>query len=168
MADFLCVYNPTEETVATRIQGNWFTFAPGAIKTMEASRGEFVAMHRKETGLVVVRDTRFIAGLESYEPGFEKTEEGKKILAPLKEEGISNLINALMDKIRNNQVSLRQDLAHKYPSGDAAKLAALHASDAEIEAMRLVKKYKARNKDNDARKVDEVEKLMTEIGPFVQ
>lgn len=166
MADFLCVYNSTEEPVSTRIHGSWFSFTPGALKTMEASKAEFVAMHRKETGLTVVRDPRFIAGTDQYEPGFEKTEAGKAILAPLKEEGINNFISALMEIIRNNQVSLRQDLAHKYPTADAAKLAAVNASQGEMDAMRLVAKYKKKNRDNDAKKVDEIAKLMEDIGPF--
>lgn len=168
MADFLCVYNPTEEKVATLVQGSWFTFAPGALKTMDQVKAQFIAMHRKETGLMIVYDDRFIANSDQYTPGFEKTAEGQAVLAPLREEGINNLISHHMEVIRNNQVSLRQDLAHKYPTADAAKLAAVNASKGEVESMRLVSKYKKKNKDNDAKRVDEITKLMDEIGPFVQ
>lgn len=166
MAEFVCVWNPTEEPVATVINGNHFHWNPGQFKTMKEHQGRFVSSNRKETGLVVIEDGRFTPGDDAFIPGFEKTEEAKKILMPLKEIGISNLISALMDIIRNNQVSMRQDLAHRYPTADAAKLAAINASPAELNAMRLVAKYKKKNHDNDAKRVDEIENLMKEIGPF--
>jgi hypothetical protein len=164
--DFLAVYNSTEEEITTTIHGNFFTWKPGQIKQMRASAAQFVNTNRKDLGLVLIEDPRFIpADQEAYIPGFEKTKEGQAILAPLKELGINNLINALSEVIRNNQVSLRQDLAAKYPTGDSGKMAAAAASKGEIEAMRLVAKYKKRTPDNVARQVDEIEKLMNEIGP---
>lgn len=166
MADFICVWNPTEEPVSTQIQGNYFSWNPGQFKTMREQAARFVGSSRQETGLVVLDDPRFGAGNDEYIPGFEKTEEAKPILAPKREEGIANLIHHLMWIIKNNQVSLRHDLAHKYPSADAAKLAATNASPAELNAMRLVAKYKKKNENNEAKTVDEVEKLMKEIGPF--
>lgn len=165
--DFLAVYNPTEEEVTTVIHGNFFTWKPGQVKQIGANKAQFVDTNRKETGLVVVTDKRFIpAEQDYYVPGFEKTEEGKKVLAPLKEQGINNLIAYLMDIIRNNQVSLRQDMAGKWPTGDAAKMAAAGASKGELEAMRMVAKYKKKTPENAARQVEEVEKLMEAIGPF--
>lgn len=164
--DFLAVYNPTEEEVTTVINGSFFSWKPGQIKQMRASQATFVDTNRKETGLMVISDPRFIPAEDAYVLNFDKTEEGKKILEPLRETGIKNLIDSLMYIIRNNQVSLRQDLANKYPTGDSAKLAASYASPAEINAMRMVVKYKKKNKDNAAKQADEVEKLMSEIGPF--
>lgn len=164
--DFLAVYNPTEEEVTTTINGHFFTWKPGQIKQMRAGQAMFVDTNRKETGLVTVEDPRFIPSEESYILNFDKTEEGKKVLEPLRERGIKNLIDNLMFVIRNNQVSLRQDLANKYPTGDSSKLAAAYASPAEVNAMRLVVKYKKKNKDNAAKQADEVERLMAEIGPF--
>jgi hypothetical protein len=165
--DFLAVFNPTEEEVTTTINGSFFTWKPGQIKQMRAGQADFVDTNRKELGLMKLEDPRFIpAEQEKYIPGFEKTDEGKKILEPLREKGINNLIDHLMEIIRNNQVSLRQDLANKYPTGDSAKLAAAYASPAELNAMRLVAKYKKKNNSNSAKQVEEIEKLMQEIGPF--
>lgn len=166
MADFQCVWNPTEEPVSTVINGSHFHWNPGQFKTMREMQARFVSSNRQETGLVVLDDLRFAAGNDEFIPGFEKTEEAKPLLSKKQEEGVANLIHHLMGMIRNNQVSLRQDLAHKYPTADAAKLAAINASPAELNAMRLVAKYKKKNGDNDAKRVDEVEKLMKDIGPF--
>lgn len=164
--DFLAVYNPTEEEITTTIHGNFFTWKPGQVKQMRATLAEFVNQNRQDTGLVLVTDPRFIPAEESYIVNFDKTEQGQEILKPLKEKGINNLIEHLNFVIRNNQVSLRQDLANKYPTGDSAKMAAAAASQGEVQAMRLVAKYKKKTKDNAARKADEVDKLMNEIGPI--
>jgi len=165
--EFLAVYNPTEEDVTTTINGSFFTWKPGQIKQMRAGQAHFVDTNRKELGLVLVSDPRFIPAEEGYIANFDKTPEGKEALEPLREIGIKNLIDNLLAIIRNNQVSLRQDLANKYPTGDSGKLAATFASPAELNAMRLVAKYKKKNKDNAAKQVDEVDALMKEIGPFV-
>jgi len=161
------VWNPTEEKVSTLIQGSWFTFAPGGFKTMDEHKARFIETNRKETGLVVL-DNRFDPSSEQYEEGFDKSQEGKDLLEHKKNEGISNLIAFHMDIIRNNQVSLKQDLAHKYPTGDAAKLSAIYASKGELESMKLVKKYQAKNPDNEAKRVEEVAALMAEIGTFTE
>ncbi len=70
-------------------------------------------------------------------------------------------------QIRNNQISLRQDLANKYPTGDSGKMAAAYASPAELDAMRLVAKYKKKTSSNAAKQIEEVEKLMNDIGPMI-
>lgn len=164
--DFLAVYNPTEEEVTTTINGSFFTWKPGQVKQMRAGQARFVDTNRQEDGLVLVDDPRFIpAEQERYIPGFEKTDEGKKVLEPLRDKGINNLIKHLSSVIRNNQVCLRQDLANKWPTGDSSKMAAAQASEGELRAMRLVKKYKQKTRDNAAKQIDEVEKLMSEIGP---
>lgn len=165
--DFLAVYNPTEEEITTTINGSFFTWKPGQVKQMRAGQADFVDTNRRDLGLVRVSDPRFIpADQENYIPGFEKTPEGLAVLAPLREKGINNLVQHLMDIIRNNQVSLRQDLANKYPTGDSAKLAAAYASPAEIEAMRKVVRYKKKTDNNAAKQVEEIESLMQQIGPI--
>ncbi len=165
--DFLAVYNPTEEEITTTLNGSFFTWKPGQVKQLRKEQADFVDTNRRETGLVKIDDPRFIpAEQEKYIPGFEKTQEGAAVLAPLREKGINNLVEHLMWIIRNNQISLRQDLAGKYPTGDSAKMAASSASPAEIEAMRKVAKYKKKTPNNAARQVEEVEKLMGEIGPI--
>ena len=164
--DFLAVYNPTEEEVTTQINGSYFSWKPGQVKQMRKAQAEFVDTNRQDLGLVVVSDPRFIPSEEAYILGFDKTEEGKKVLEPLRQRGLNNLIQHLSLIIRNNQVSLRQDLANKYPTGDSAKMAAAMASKGELEAMRLVAKYKQKTHDNAAKQVEEVEKLMKQVGPF--
>jgi hypothetical protein len=165
--DFLAVYNPTEEEITTTINGSFFTWKPGQVKQMRATQAEFVSTNRQETGLVKIEDPRFIpAEQDSYIPGFEKTKEGIAVLEPYRVLGINNLINHLNFVIRNNQVSLRQDLADRYPTGDSAKMAAASASPGELNAMRMLKKYKMKTKDNAAQQVEEVEKLMGELGTF--
>ncbi len=164
--DFLAVYNPTEEEITTTINGNFFTWKPGQIKQMRAHQASFVDSSRQELGLVVISDARFIPSEDAYIMNFDKTEEGKQVLEPLREKGINNLIQHLSTVVRNNQVALRQDLANKYPTGDSAKLAAAHASPGELEAMRKIVKYKKKTKDNAAKQIEEVQNLMNQIGPF--
>lgn len=166
--DFLAVYNPTEEEITTTINGSFFTWKPSQVKQMRAHQAEFVGTNRKELGLVVIEDPRFVpAEQDRYIPGFEKSPEGKAFLEPYREKGINNLIEHLSYIVRNNQVSLRQDLADKYPTGDSSTMAAAQASKGELEAMRLVKKYKQKTRDNAAKQIDEVKKLMDEIGPVL-
>lgn len=165
--DFMAVYNPTEEEVTTTLSGHFFNWKPGQIKQVRKELADFVDTNRKETGLVKVEDRRFIpAEQDHYVPGFEKTKEGQEVLAPLREKGINNLVEHLMYIIRNNQISLRQDLAGKYPTGDSGAMAAAWASPAELEAMRKVAKYKKKTPNNAAKQVEEVKNLMNEIGPI--
>ena len=163
------VYNPLDEDVSLCIQGSWFNFPKGQLKSItQKDKVNFIARDRQYTGLVVLppefdphdEEDRFIEG-------YEKTPAGKAVLEEARIKGINALIEFHMQVVRNNQVSLRQDLAHKYPSADAAKLAALDASKGELESMRLVAKYKGKSSDNAQRKVDEIEKLMQDIGPVI-
>ncbi len=165
--DFKAVYNPTEEDVTTVINGSFFTWKPGQIKQMREPQAQFVSTNRQETGLMVLDDPRFVPAEEQYVLNFDKTEEGKAILTPIREKGINNLVSHLMFIIRNNQISLRQDLANKYPTGDSGKMAAAYASPAELDAMRLVAKYKKKTSSNAAKQIEEVEKLMNDIGPMI-
>lgn len=129
-------------------------------------KAEFIARDRAYTGLIVLPD-EFDRQSESYIEGYEKTPEGLAVLASVKEKGINSLIEFHMRVVMNNQVSLRKELAHQYPGSDHSKLAALDASKGEIESMRLVAKYKGKTSGNDQKKIDEVQKLMTQIGPVV-
>ena len=160
----LTVWNPTEEKVSTRIHGNWFTFAPGQFKVMDIEKASFIQTNRRETGLVVL-PAQFCSSREEYIEGYAQTEEGKAILSQKRDEGIQGLIDHHMNIVKNNQVSLRQDLAHRYPSADFDKLCKLEASKGELESMRLVAKYKGKASDSGAKKVEEIDKLMKAIGP---
>jgi len=161
------IYNPTEESISTQVHGAWLHFPAQQLKIVyQKEKAEFIGRDRTYTGLVVMPE-QFDPQSEQFVEGYEKTPEGKKCLEEARVKGINALIEHHMGVVRNNQVSLRQDLAHRYPSADAAKLAALDASKGEIESMRLVAKYKGKTSANDQRKVDEVQELMKQIGPVV-
>lgn len=161
------IYNPTEEAVSLCIHGAWLQFPAGQLKNVTSpEKANFISRDRQYTGLRVLPE-KFDPQSDSFEEGYEKTAEGKAIMTAERNEGINKLIEYHMGIIRNNQVSLRQDLAHRYPSADAGKLAALDASPGELESMRLVAKYKGKSSDNAQKKVEEIEKLMGEIGPVV-
>jgi tRNA U34 5-carboxymethylaminomethyl modifying GTPase MnmE/TrmE len=160
------IWNPTEEKVETKIFGSFFTFAPGAFKNMSSHHADFIKMNRKETGLVVLSSKFDPMDEENYVEGYDKSPEGKAELIEKKKEGIQNLLEHYEWIIYNNQVSLRNDLVKKDPHTDPIKLAAIHASKGELEAMRLVSKYQKLKLDDQGAKVKEVEKLMSEIGPI--
>lgn len=159
------VWNPTEELVSTKMQGSWFTFKPNSRKVMENDKCQFIESNRKETGLVIL-PTQFDPISDHYVEGYEKTEEGKKILVTLKEQGIENLLAFHKDIIRNNQVALRKDIAKANPQGDPARLIALEMSKGEIESLKLVSKYQKANKDNADMKIKEIQKMLEEAGPI--
>jgi hypothetical protein len=163
---FVRIWNPTEEVVSTRINGNWFTIKPGAFKSMHENLANFIEMNRKETGLVTLPD-EFEPSSDRYVENYHQSDAGKALMAARREDGIRNLIEYYMGIVRNNQVSLRQDLAHRYPTADVSKLAAIEASKGDIEAMRLVNKYKGKAADNAQKQAEEVDKLMKQIGPIV-
>lgn len=160
------IWNPTEERVETKIFGSFFTFAPGQFKNMSEHHANFIKSNRKETGLVVLTEQFDPMNEEKYVEGYDKTPEGKAILLEKKKEGIQNLLEFYEQIVYNNQVSLRNDLAHSDPHTDPVRLSAIHASKGELEAMRLVAKYQKMKLDDQGAKVKEVEKLMTEIGPI--
>lgn len=166
--EFSAVFNPLLESVTTRVFGHYFTWKPGEVKQLRSHMVDFIDLNRREEGLVKVEDPRFIPSeVDHYIPGFEKTPEGQAVLKPYRERGINSYIEKLMDVVRNNQVALRQDLADRYPTGDSGKMAAAWASKGELEAMRNVVKYKGKTSDNAAKQIEEVEKIMQQVGPMV-
>lgn len=160
------IWNPTEETVNTRIFGNHFEFKPGQFKIMKPEFAEFIGRARQHEGLVVLPAEFDPQDEERYIEGYDKTPEGKAILAEKKAEGIRNLVAHYEGIVLNNQVALRKDLAHHDPHTDPIRLAAINASKGEMEAMRLVAKYSRMSKENNDAKAKEVEKLMEQIGPI--
>lgn len=160
------VWNPTEESITTKIFGSHFEFKPGAFKNMQEQFAKFIEMNRKDTGLVTLPAQFDPMDEEQYVEGFDKTPEGKEILSEKRKEGVQNLVNHYSQIVYNNQVALRNDLVRKDPHTDAIKLAAINASPGEVEAMRLVAKYQKMNLDDGGAKVKEVQKLMNEIGPI--
>jgi hypothetical protein len=168
MDEVVYIWNPTEEHVSTKIHGNWFSWAPGAKKSMIGdAKAQFVEQERKETGLVVL-PPQFNPNHEQYVEGYDKTEEGKKILAEKRETGINNLIEYHLNIVRNNQVCLAQDYARHYGSPEAgSRMAKYDASKGEMDSMRLVAKYKGKSSTNAQKKAEDIEKLMDQIGPIV-
>lgn len=147
------VYNATEEEQSFKAAGNWFTFKPKQIKNMNDDIATFIALNRKEHGVVVLPQ-------EFEDLDYKNSEEGKKVLEKMTAQGVDAYISGLRAIIANNQVSLRQDLEKANIKADPAAF----ASDGEIAAMRLVKKYNDKKKDMEQEKINEVANLMKEIG----
>lgn len=159
------IWNPTKETISTRMQGAWFTFKPDVKKTMDDAKCRFIESERKDTGLVVLPD-QFDPQSEAYVEHYDKTPEGTATLEQKREEGIRNLLDYHREIIRNNQVSLRRDLAHKYPDGDSKRLTALEMSKGEIESLQLIAKYQKSKMDGNEAKINEISKLLDLVGPI--
>lgn len=159
------VWNPTKESVSTKMQGSWFTFKPEQRKAMDDVKCRFIEEERKETGLVVL-PSKFDPMADDYSEGFDKTEEGQAILETLRAKGIENLLAYHKDVIRNNQVSLRRDMAHKYPDGDSARLTAVEMSSGELASLQIVAKYQKAKSDVQDQKVKEINKLLDTVGPL--
>lgn len=158
------VWNPTQETVSTKMQGAWFTFKPEAKRVMDADKGRFITENRKETGLVVL-PPQFNAQADEYIEGFDKSEEGLAILEKMRHQGIDNLVNHHRDIIKNNQVSLRKDMARANPNGDANRLIALEMSPGELASLQIVSKYQKAKQDFNDQKITEINKLLEQVGP---
>jgi hypothetical protein len=167
MDELIYVWNPTEENISTKIFGSWFSFPAGSKKSFhKPGMASFIEQNRKETGLVVL-PAEFNPNSEKYIEHFEKTEDGKRILAERRETGINNLIEFHLAVVRNNQVALANDISRQYGSPETGRqMAKYEASKGELESMRLVAKYKGKSAGNAQKKADEIEKLMKEIGPI--
>jgi hypothetical protein len=163
------VMNVTKEPVHTQMRGSWFKFAPGQKKHMDQHMCSFIQEHRGDTGLVVLPsefETRdYEDGPASWNAAFADSAEGKEILSKKTEEGITNLLRHHKNIIRNNQFSLRQELARKYPHGDSANLALLEMSDGEKESLQVIARYQKNKMDSDETKVREIKKLLEQAGP---
>ena len=146
------IFNATDHTVTTQARGNWFTFKPKQIKQMEGKLAQFLAEMRGEDGLMLLPD-------EFEDPDFQKTAEGKAILAKTTEEGIAKLTEKLRKVIYNLQVSLKIDLEKANIKVDPAAF----ASKGELEAMRMLAQYQKHGEDAQQKKIDEVKELMGKI-----
>lgn len=147
------VFNGTKEEVTVKLQGKWFVFKPEQLKHMDDDKCLFISQERKESGLIVVGD-------QFEDPTFKESDEGKAILQEARERGIDNFIAHHREIIRNNQVSLRRDLARANEKVDPA----VEASEGELASMRLVAKYQKQKQDNAENRINEVKVLMKEVG----
>lgn len=150
------IMNATEETQTFKVFGSWFTFKPSQQKLMDEDKARFIVEHRKEYGMVSLP-----AAFEE-DANFAASEEGKKILSKAKEDGVSNYLASLREIIKNNQVHLRGDLAKANIQADPAA----YATDAELKAMETLARYNRLEKDSHQEKIDQVKKLMKEVGPL--
>lgn len=147
------IFNATNEEQSVKALGNWFTLKPKQIKMFQDNISNFLGSERRDNGLICLP--------ESFEdPEYKVSPEGKAELARLEDEGISHYVNALRARIYNNQVSLRQDLEKANMKIDPSML----ATDADLEAMRLVAKYQQKQDDSAQKRVDEVKELMKQVG----
>lgn len=147
------IYNTTEETQSTKAAGNWFTLKPGQTKMVNDNIAHFISQERRETGIVVLP-------VEFDEPEHRLTDEGKAQMLALKEEGIRSFVAGLESRVRNNQVSLRRDLERANIKVDPA----IEASSGEMEAYKLLAKYKKSGEDQVQKRKDEVAELLKQIG----
>jgi hypothetical protein len=159
------VINATEETITTRIQGNYFTFKPGQEKTIRSEEVcHFIQTERRGCGLAVLPSLTTQAEDEGdVEVTAEDLAQRKSARDEQKNSALKSAlheyIRAKREVIRNNQVSLAKDLAradYKYgPEHDI--------SDGELDAMRLVAKYDSKGKDAEQDRLEEIEKLKKKI-----
>lgn len=154
------VVNATNEKITLQLQGNWFTWEPNKEKVIRnETLARFIQTERSDSGLAVVSeivaDNEDVSP-EEYETRKQRYEEEKKVAC---EAALGRYIEKLRRIIYNNQVSLRRDLeqANIKASPEA------YASSGEMEAMRLVAKYKKAEDDKEAMKADEAKKLMEQI-----
>lgn len=159
------IWNPTKETVHTKMQGSWFTFKPDSRKRMEEDKARFITENRKETGLVVL-PASFEMEDGAFNTELANTPEGKQVLEAKRQEGVSNLIAFHKDIVRNNQISFRRDMAKVNPEGDSAKLALLEMSEGERKSLEIVSKYQKEKNDAADQRVKELQQLLDEAGPL--
>lgn len=159
------VWNPTKELVSTKMQGAWFTFKPDMKKAMDEDKCRFITEHRKNEGLVVLPN-EFDPMSEHYIEGYEKTPDGIAILEQKRAEGIESLLAFHRDIVKNNQVSLRKDMARANPEGDSARLIALEMSPGEIRSLELIAKYQKAKQDAGDSRIKEIQKLLDAAGPI--
>ena len=146
------IYNATNEEQSIRALGSYFTFKPKQMKMMNDDMSSWIAVEKKHHGLVQL-DNRF----EDEE--FRKSDDGQALLKSAEEEGITNYLHHHRMIIANNQISLRRDLEQANIKADPSAF----ATSGEIESMKIVARYGARDQDASQERMDEVRRLMKEI-----
>lgn len=147
------IYNATNEKQHVVVFGNHFQLEAGKIKNFQDHISHYIATERAEFGLVSLPE-------QFEDPDFSKSEEGKKILAEKKEEGLKRYIGRLKTIAYNNLVSLKQDLEKANLKVDSRSF----ATDAELDAMELLAKYQASQDDKVEKKVQRIKELEAKIG----
>ena len=146
------IYNATKEEQTIRALGNWFTFKPKQMKVLSDNLSGWIGAHKKEHGLVEL-------GESFSDPEYKDSEAGKEALALAEAEGLSSYLAHHRMIVANNQVSLRRDLNRADMKVDPA----FEASLGELESMKIVAKYAAKDEDLAQKRAEEVTRLMRQI-----
>lgn len=147
------IYNPLKQNVQIKVFGNYFDFKPGQVKPLNDDVSRFIAIDKKQSGLVALPD---ICADDPTSEEAVAAKEAKRI------EGITNALNHYKSIVHNLTVSLARDLAMK---NDKTPIETL-ASDGEKTAMRMVKELTDEinaisvDKDAEARKLIEETKVL--------
>lgn len=159
------VINVTDEEISIQARGHWFNWKPGQEKTIRDEQlARFIEIERRGYGLAVLPDLTT-----------QEEDDGDIIVPPeemiarktrqevKKQEACRLALDAYVarhrDIIKNAQISLARDLAHKDYKYDAAN----DYSDGELNAMRLVAKYDRKGKDAAQERIDEIKRLEKQI-----
>jgi hypothetical protein len=146
------IYNATNETQRVKVFGNYFEFKPGQMKSLDDKFSQWLTMERGYLGLVPMPE-------EFTDPEYAKSEEGAQILAERKAAGVRAYTQWLRERIRNVEVSLRQDLEKANIKSDPRTW----ASDGEVEAYELLAKYQKQDQDATDAKAKKLAALEAKI-----
>lgn len=145
------IMNALDKKVAVRAYGQWFEFAPGAVKSIHNPAIAFkMATDLAYEGLVEVPD-------EVIENPTAPESVQKR--AELKTQGIRNRITALKKIINNLEVSLKKDLDMANLKMDPRTL----ASDGEIEAYKELATLAKFEREQELDRVKVIEELTEKI-----
>jgi len=146
------LYNATNETHQVKAFGNYFEFKPKQMKVLDDRISHWIATERFYLGIVALPE-------EFADPSFASSEEGKTILAEKTKQGVEAFCQRLRERIKNVEVSLRQDLEKANIKADPL----VFASPGEVEAFELLAKYQKAGQDAEEAKVERLKQLQKQI-----
>lgn len=143
------VMNCLDEENKVVVGGEHFHFKPNQIKYFynNAISSSLLRIYQ-EHGFIELPE-----GLQEKE--MQESEEGKKIIAEARKEGIERYCDKLRGQIYNLQVSLKRDLDQKNYKVDPR----VYASKGDIKAMEQLVKYQSKNEDATQRQVEYLKDL---------
>lgn len=144
--------NTTEEPQHVSVFGNWFYFSPKQIKLMDEDKVNFLTMRRQDMGFV-----RLPESLEDLD--FRASDEGKRLIAEARKEGIAAYLDHHRKIVRNNQESLRQDLKMANIDTDPASL----MSDGELASLNILVKYQDMEQDEAKKTADKANEMLKRL-----
>lgn len=142
------VMNASNKVQRVKVFGNWFTFQPDQIKVMNDNIAHFIAIERRDYGLISIPEK--FSDLE-----YQNSDEGKEELAKYKEEGVKARINYLDTLIYNEKVSLQRDLDIK---GIKSSAEAFY-SDALVDWLEEKADYAFTQDDKQKERLERIKKL---------